>query len=155
MKKDDNIIVARRLPVWLSVQEKRSIGVWMLPSAEYPVGHVFRAGTPVQTRYIGDTPKLGGAAIEPDGLIYADAVMGEAGCTFAYVVRGDYLTSALQQEITRKQIDYLKKRITFVYAKADDGEEPDEPGEDAVSCFSYGFWVNALAWLNDAPWANI
>lgn len=155
MNKDDNIIVARRLPVWLSVQEKRSIGVWLLPCDAYPVGHVFRAGTPVQTRYIGDIPLLGADADMPDGLIYADSVMGEAGCTFAYVVRGDYLTSASQHEITREQIDYLKKRINFVYAKAEDGGQPDEPVEEAVSCFSYGYWVDALAWSNAMPWVNI
>lgn len=156
MNKDDNIIVARRLPVWLSVHEKRSIGVWLLPNDTYPVGYVFRAGTPVQTRYIGDMPSLGESAKQPNGLICSDAVMGERGCTFAYVTRGEFLLSDAQNEITREQIDYLKKRITFVYAKDEDEGDDDKPVEETgIACFSEGYWINARAWLNANPWKNI
>lgn len=142
----DGIIVAQRLPIWLSIEEKRSVGGWLLPSVSYPVGHVFRVGTPVQTGYEG--LKFGADAERPDGLLSTDAVMGEQGCTISYVTRGVFLMDAAQYAISRPQIDYLKKRITFVYTRAEGG------GEVEKYCFSEGFWVNALAWSNAMAWVN-
>lgn len=145
-----DIIVAQRLPIWLSIEEKRSVGGWLVPSDAYPVGYVFKAGTPVQLGYIGEYPKFGEEAERPVGLLASDVVMGSQGCTLAYVTRGVFLMSAAQYAISRPQIDYLKKRITFVYAK-EDGENPEEKER---SCFSEGFWVNALAWSNVMAWLN-
>lgn len=106
-------VKADRLPIWVSIEERKSAGAALTPSATNPVGTKWPLGTPIQFDPIGGTPVLGASATTPDGLLETDVVMGEQGCTFSCVTRGKIRASLVQAAITASQKEYLKDRILF------------------------------------------
>lgn len=106
-------VKADRLPIWVAVEERKSAGAALTPSDDNPVGTKWLLGTPIQFDPIGGEPVLGDKATTPDGLLLADVVMGEQGCTFACVTRGKIRASLVQAKITDAQKEYLKDRILF------------------------------------------
>lgn len=111
--KDYDPVKADRLPIWVSIEERKSAGAALTPSATNPVGTKWLLGTPIQFNILGGEPALGSSATSPDGLLEADVVMGEGGCTFTCVTRGKIRASLVQAEITTAQKTYLKDRILF------------------------------------------
>lgn len=94
---------AERLPLWNYIDHSKLIGVALLPSDTYPAGTKFPAGTPVQLQAVGTDPLIGAAATAPSGLLRADVVMGEGGCTFAIVRSGSIRINLCEAEVTEAQ----------------------------------------------------
>lgn len=94
---------AERLNIWNYIDHSKLIGVALLPSDTYPVGYKFRIGTAVQQNTDGTAPKVGSAATAPDGLLRADATMGEDGCTLSIVRSGSIRASLMPVALTAAQ----------------------------------------------------
>lgn len=94
---------AERLPIWNYIDHSKLIGVAMLPDTTNPVGTKFPVGTPVQLNTDGTAPKIGAAATKPDGLLHADVVMGEGGCTLSIVRAGSIRANLMAATVTEAQ----------------------------------------------------
>lgn len=94
---------AERLPIWNYIDHSKLIGVAVLPSTTYPVGTKFPLGTPVQLSTDGSAPKIGATATNPDGLLRADVIMGEGGCTLTIVRSGSIRVNLMAATITEAQ----------------------------------------------------
>lgn len=94
---------ADRLPIWNYIDHSKLVGVAVLPDETNTVGKRFPLGTPVQLSNDGSAPKTGAEATAPDGLLRADVVMGEGGCTFTIVRSGSIRANLMEAEVTAAQ----------------------------------------------------
>lgn len=98
---------AERLNIWNYIDHSKLIGVAIVPDDTWPVGTVFKIATPVQLGADGEKPKIGADATKPDGLLRADVIMGEGGCTLTIVRSGSIRVNLLDVEITAPQREAL------------------------------------------------
>lgn len=104
-----------RTTVWQSVLETFPGGaVIAAPTDDYPVGHVFPAGTPITVtdNVPGGVASIGGNT--PTGMNRYDVTMGTNGCTFNVVTRGAALLDRMDVTLTATQEKYLNPRILMV-----------------------------------------
>lgn len=94
---------AERLPIWNYIDHSKLVGVAVLPDTTYPVGTKFPVGTPVQLSTDGTAPKIGSTATAPDGLLRADVLMGEGGCTLTIVRSGSIRANLMAATVTEAQ----------------------------------------------------
>lgn len=94
---------AERLPIWNYIDHSKLVGVTVLPDTTYPVGTKFPVGTPVQLSTDGTAPKIGSTATNPDGLLRADALMAEGGCTLTIVRSGSIRANLMAATVTEAQ----------------------------------------------------
>lgn len=99
---------AERLPIWNYIDHSKLIGVYAKVDDTFTLGKKFYAGTPVQLSADGEQPKIGAAATKPDGLLRADVVVGERGCTLTIVRSGSIRVNLLEDNtITTAQREAL------------------------------------------------
>lgn len=98
---------AERLPIWNYIDHSKLVGVVLLPDSENTVGKRYAIGTPVQLSTDGSAPKIGAKATAPTGLLRAEAVMEEGGCSFSIVRSGSIRVNLLEVEITTAQRNAL------------------------------------------------
>lgn len=94
---------AERLPIWNYIDHSKLIGVALLPTTTYPVGTKWPIGTPVQLATATTELKLGSAATNPDGLLRANVIMAEGGCTLSIVRAGSIRANLMEATVTSAQ----------------------------------------------------
>lgn len=94
---------AERLPIWNYIDHSKLVGVAAIPDGTFEVGKVFVAGTPVQLGADGENPKIGTEATKPDGLLRADVIVGEGGCTLTLVRSGSIRIKLVDFKYTDEQ----------------------------------------------------
>lgn len=94
---------AERLPIWNYIDHSKLVGVAAIPDGTFEVGKRFPAGTPVQLGNDGENPKIGEAATKPDGLLRADAIVSEGGCSLTIVRSGSIRINLVEAKITDEQ----------------------------------------------------
>lgn len=105
--------IAKRHPVWDSVDEKINGGVIIPVDSTNKVGNVIPAGTPITIT--SGVASVGGS--KPTGLTYADAIVGANGCPVDVVTRGKFYVSRTTASINSAQITALADRILFIEDK--------------------------------------
>lgn len=106
---------AERLNIWNYIDHSVNVGVTVLPSDTYPVGYKFHIGSAVQRSTDGTPPKVGSTATAPEGLLRADATMGEDGCTLTIVRAGSIRASLMPVALTAAQKKALPSTIDLDY----------------------------------------
>lgn len=98
---------AERLPIWNYIDHSKLVGVAAIPDGTFEVGKRFPVGTPVQLGADGENPKIGEAATKPDGLLRADVIVGEGGCTLTLVRSGSIRANLMEAKVTEAQREAL------------------------------------------------
>lgn len=98
---------AERLPIWNYIDHSKLVGVAAIPDGVFEVGKRFPIGTPVQLGKDGENPKIGDAATKPDGLLRADVIVGEGGCTLTIVRSGSIRIRLVEATISEAQKEAL------------------------------------------------
>lgn len=106
---------AERLNIWNYIDHSVNVGVAVLPSDTYPVGYKFHIGSAAQRSTDGTPPKVGSTATAPEGLLRADATMGEDGCTLTIVRAGSIRASLMPVALTAAQKKALPSTIDLDY----------------------------------------
>lgn len=113
-QKVDEAVLAKRIPVWIEIEEQFDGGAVIPVSSTNTVGKLIPALTPITVagNKIGGAVTLNGSS--PTGLTKTDVIIGENGAPVDIVTRGKCYINRTEAKITTVQKNALASRILMM-----------------------------------------